>query len=342
MKILLLLDTRNDIRNDIIKELKILGYQVFAIPYNENFKLTFFQKIINLIYRFLFRSDQYLIKKKRDFVNYINKKEKQDLIKHSQYDFTLIFRADLIPEDKLKLYRSLSKKMIAYQWDGIERYPNFKSQIAFFDQIFCFDPSDEKLPTIKFLPNFYLKNIQTLSENKIAYDIIYIGYYYEDRYQLLEKIAKQYPNLKTKFILKTFTEEQDEIVNRANFLTHISKIYSYQEMIEEQSKSKIIFDIKHEAHDGLSFRFFEAMALKRKIITTNVSVKNYDFYSPNNILILEDDNFNEIATFINLPYQEISPDILAKYSFENWLNILINSDKQIDIANPLNIDYQYN
>ncbi|WP_228731997.1 MULTISPECIES: hypothetical protein [Pseudomonas] len=39
---------------------------------------------------------------------------------------------------------------------------------------------------------------------------------------------------------------------------------------------------------GLSFRFFEAMTSRKKVITTNKSVVDYDFYNPANILVIDE------------------------------------------------------
>ncbi|KES13538.1 hypothetical protein SASC598P14_010430, partial [Snodgrassella alvi SCGC AB-598-P14] len=80
-------------------------------------------------------------------------------------------------------------------------------------------------------------------------------------------------------------------------------------------------------HNGLGFRHFEALYYKKKIITTNKHIQYYDFYHPNNIFIWDDKNLGEINNFLMKPYSPINPDIVAKYSFKNWIeNILgINS-----------------
>ena len=47
----------------------------------------------------------------------------------------------------------------------------------------------------------------------------------------------------------------------------------------------------------------------RKILTNNPSVKRYDFYNENNIYIFHEDNINEIAKFLNKPYQKLIPNL---------------------------------
>jgi len=46
-------------------------------------------------------------------------------------------------------------------------------------------------------------------------------------------------------------------------------------------------DLVQGNQTGLSFRVFEAMALQKKLITDNKAIRNYPFYNPNNILILD-------------------------------------------------------
>lgn len=84
-------------------------------------------------------------------------------------------------------------------------------------------------------------------------------------------------------------------------------------------QSKILVDIKRPSHDGLSFRFFEAIGYDKKIITNNQSVKHYDFYNPNNILITDFENLDGLTEFINTPFIPYSTEYKEKYLFKNWV-----------------------
>jgi hypothetical protein len=56
-----------------------------------------------------------------------------------------------------------------------------------------------------------------------------------------------------------------------------------------------------------------------KVITTNSSVVNYDFYHPNNIFVFND-NYLDLKEFIELPYKILPVEITNKYKFINWFN----------------------
>ncbi|MDO4763924.1 MAG: hypothetical protein Q4A00_06030 [Flavobacteriaceae bacterium] len=95
------------------------------------------------------------------------------------------------------------------------------------------------------------------------------------------------------------------------------------ENIKMTLSSKVIIDIKLPYHSGLSFRFFESLGYNKKLITNNTSVKEYDFYHPNNIFITDYENFEGLEEFLNQPYVNICEEIKTKYKFENWIkNIL--------------------
>ena len=77
-------------------------------------------------------------------------------------------------------------------------------------------------------------------------------------------------------------------------------------------------------HNGLSFRIFEAIKYEKKLITNNKTVKQYDFYHPNNIFVFEEDNFQGLENFLKVAYTPLSEEIKQKYSFTNWLRYVLD------------------
>lgn len=85
-----------------------------------------------------------------------------------------------------------------------------------------------------------------------------------------------------------------------------------------------MIDIAHPNQKGLSMRPFEALGLKRKLITNNTDIKNYDFYNENNIFVVNDFNNIEIPdSFLNNPYEELPDKIYEKYYIKNWLKTIL-------------------
>ena len=66
-------------------------------------------------------------------------------------------------------------------------------------------------------------------------------------------------------------------------------------------------------------RSIEILGLKRKFITTNEDIVNYDFYNPRNILVIKRDDPQLDMDFFYTPYEELSEEVYKKYSLENWI-----------------------
>jgi hypothetical protein len=65
------------------------------------------------------------------------------------------------------------------------------------------------------------------------------------------------------------------------------------------------------------------MGLKRKLITTNTDIINYDFYHKENIFIMDRKEMDIDLGFIEGNYHEINKEIYEKYSISGWTkNIL--------------------
>ena len=74
-----------------------------------------------------------------------------------------------------------------------------------------------------------------------------------------------------------------------------------------------------DKHRGLTFRVFEALGYHKKIITNNSEIATYDFYNPQNILIIDGQNISIPNDFLNSPYAPIPELILKKYRLSNWV-----------------------
>ena len=72
-------------------------------------------------------------------------------------DYTLLIRPDIYPIDVIEKLKEKSHKIVAYQWDGLHRFPAVYSCIHLFDRFFIFDKEDLKTKKYDVLPltNFY-------------------------------------------------------------------------------------------------------------------------------------------------------------------------------------------
>lgn len=172
------------------------------------------------------------------------------------------------------------------------------------DEFWTFDSADAKKYKMNINSQFYTKQIK-LNDKKREFDVIFLG---RDKGRK-EKILK---------IEKKLNE--NGINTNITIIPEKSKKYiKYSMYLKNIEKSKVILDFVIEGQKGLTLRCMESLFFKRKLITNNKEIKKYNFYNPNNIFILEEDNFKNINEFINTEYEEIDSEIIEYYDIENWL-----------------------
>ena len=301
------------------------GYDL-EILFKEQFKqfrLTFLQKIINIICRVFFKVNNYPIKAdEENFKNFCKKSLKN--LPQKKFDYCLIIRGDLIPEFVIKHARSISNKMVDFQLDGLSVSSKILDYQKYFDRIFVFDPEDvKKYPeaALHFLPNCYFGEPDFSIPSEI--DLLYIGQYLDERnvqlknlHQYLEEHQLSDTSHTSLYRGRCFEPLHPKV------LQHKTST-SYEGNLDFVKKSKIIIDFKRKEHNGLSLRFFEAMQYGKKIITDNVSVKNYEFYHPNNIFVTDFVHLDGILEFIQKPYHPLPETLIEQYGFKNWIKVIL-------------------
>ena len=97
----------------------------------------------------------------------------------------------------------------------------------------------------------------------------------------------------------------------------------YDVMINYLGKAKCCVELCRPHQKSLSTRSFEALGTRTKVITTNQSIKNYDFYNPQNILVVDENNPIIPADWINEPYTNIKDEILNRYTLQYFVRTLL-------------------
>lgn len=97
---------------------------------------------------------------------------------------------------------------------------------------------------------------------------------------------------------------------------------SYGEYLNLLRNCGVLLDINQEGQSGLTMRVLESIYLSRKLITNNRHISDYDFYDPDNILVLPEDELpdaGQVRDFLQKPFRPYSDTILRSYSFEHWI-----------------------
>lgn len=250
----------------------------------------------------------------------------------TSFDFILICRGEAFtPLTIHHLKNSFpTAKIILYFWD-ILRCADVRFNIPSADRAMSFDPQDvEENEGLEYRPTFFINdylNVCPIEDAK--YDVSFIGSMRPNRYKIIKQIDNYFKANNISFYKYLYVP---------SFLVYLKDLitcFPYISIKEVQftpllvdgtidvlGKSKAIFDINNPVQKSLSTRAYEAMAAKRKYITTNPEVKNYEFYNPNNIAVIDINSPYIDKDFFDKPFEEVPEEVLYKYSVHGLVDEL--------------------
>lgn len=255
-----------------------------------------------------------------------------------QYDYVLLVAGMTFAffPNMVREIRECQKKarFVMYQWDSEENLPYSTHIHKYFDDIYTFDRIDsENDSKYKFLPLFYTRLYEKASESneKAEYDCSYVGTAHPQKYKdindiseaVKEKLPRQfiyhYMPSRLKYVFHKLTAPEYKGASISEF--EYEKLTG-NEILRIFEQSDCILDSPQKGQTGLTIRTIECLGAKKKLITTNADIVNYDFYNKNNILVF-DGEINEKSSFFTTDYEELPDEIYRKYSLRSWLGTML-------------------
>lgn len=238
-------------------------------------------------------------------------------------DYVLIIRPDMLDLKTLDQLKKIGKKVVAYQWDGLERFPDVFSYIGLFENFLVFDRQDfnrykAKYANLRKSENFYFdfdRGGPNIHDSKMVY---YVGSYIADRSHDLIFLMQELEKYDLDFDVNLRHSSSKLPFEKKNIKFFKHNI-DFEANIGRLKKARFLLDFKVAEHNGLSLRFFEALKYEKKMITTNKSVMDYNFYDSQNVFILNHDDLNTLPQFIESPYRPVPLETVEQYSFSHWL-----------------------
>ena len=295
----------------IIKELERQGITASHINLN-HFKYkhpSLLHRINNAIGKILFKRNVKKLKRQEYVLEELDKLGHQDIV--------LVIRPDLLDRNTHEQIRTKTKKYIAYLYDSTKRFPVDYLLEGLFDRIFSFDEIDVAKYRFEHISNYIYMPQRAIQPENSYKQKVFIVISGDERLNTLNTVSKELDkiNISYKFIVRASREPQ----GLNSKIEYSKKEIWYNELMNHLNESEIFLDLIRHGHNGLSFRVFEAMAHQKKLITTNVSIKNYDFYNPNNILVIDEANPLIEPVFFEKPYEPVPENIYNKYTIEKWV-----------------------
>lgn len=251
--------------------------------------------------------------------------------KGTKYDIVFIMKCDTPTKRVLQEIRSYfpNAELRLHMWDSLVNIPNINEKLKLFDRITSFDRKDcEKHPEFGFRPLFYIDSFTEESKEPIAYDVSFCGTIHSDRYIVLENIRKQCEDRGMKFygyyymqskLAYYYLKLRDKRFKNVPMNALKFQTIGSEEVNRIFNASKAIVDIQHPSQAGLTMRTIETLGAKKKLITTNPDIKNYDFYNENNVCVIDRENPVVSEEFLRAEYKEVDENVYKYYSLGRWV-----------------------
>lgn len=261
------------------------------------------------------------------------------IIQNKVFDYLLVINNSLLDYNLLEILLNNNKSIqkIIYLWDSYKNlnWDDFENYLSYFDFRFSFDFRDcmrfSNL-NLKHRPNFYHPAIDNINTNKEPiYDISSVMSAQPERIRIINELEIRYPDLIKAFHihLLRFKSIPAYLINHKVIVKpkyiKLNQI-NISNSIKLFNNSKSILDIPSNNQFGLPFRTLDAIGLRKKLITTNKDVVNYDFYDPDNVLTIQSGEVDKVKDFLSVPYKPLNESVRKKYSLKFWIKTVLNNE----------------
>lgn len=252
-----------------------------------------------------------------------------------KYDYLFVIKGEVFSAEIVNRLKAAfpEGRTVLYLWDSIKNYELIQRSLCLFDDAFTFDREDaNNFSQLSFRPLFYVDQYAADSEKSAdaLYDLLFIGTAHSDRWPFIKAIKKQADALGLSTFLYIYFQSSfvftfRKIFDRKNVGTlRINDVrfnaIARDSVIDKVKRSKVIIDIQHPKQTGLTMRSLEVFGAGRKLITTNTAIVEYDFYNPQNVMVVDRENPIMAKEFFET--YSVKPDkhIQWKYSLTGWIS----------------------
>jgi hypothetical protein len=255
--------------------------------------------------------------------------QQMEELSRSDYSTILVIQGEGVTTKTLLGLRNAypRSRLVFYTWDSIENKPFTKRNLSLYDRCSTFDPVDSKKYGMYFRPLFYTNGFDQTANTAYNYDLSFIGTMHSDRYSIVHALLEQLPP-DTRTFVYLYLQATWMYDLRRIFTNTLNGAKREDFRFEPLSKdvvhatffaSRAVLDIEHVKQRGATMRTMEALGSKRKIVTTNATLRDYDFYSEMNIHIIDRKVPRLEHDFLLSPYQAVPEEIRQKYSIHQWI-----------------------
>lgn len=256
-----------------------------------------------------------------------------------KYSFFLVIRGNILNDKFIQSVKSNmllpDARSVYYTWDSFT-YLIHQGQLGNnFDYKYSFDTNDIKeRDDWQLLPLFFTSSFdggRIEADVDVKYDVACVAGFNEQRYLALKSVVAANPELK--FYIRLYLDKKlydykiktSELFRQLDLEWVSFELISPREVADIYLSSKAILDYTDHFQCGLSMRTIEAIGLRKKLITNNPHVKDYDFWESGNVFYMNEREGEYLIPYdwLEIEYTVIE-EIRSNYSLSHWLDVLMD------------------
>jgi hypothetical protein len=248
------------------------------------------------------------------------------------YDFVLFIKAEAVSAASLTRLRRYHPRarFILYLWDSLRNSANARRIRSQFDRILSFDPVDCRDDArLVHRPLFYTEDFAGRGvHGQCDVDVLFVGTVHSDRFRFVQAVQRLCVEAGLRISVTFYFPSRVLFLARKTFDSSFRGVemgdfafapLSRADVVDRMSRSRCVLDVQHPGQRGLTMRTIEALGARKKLITTNSSIRDSDLYHPDNVLVVDRADPALDRSFFARPYHPYRDEVYAKYSLQGWL-----------------------
>lgn len=243
---------------------------------------------------------------------------------NKEYKLFFIFEPLIIPEyiDWLHSLYPHSKFVMLYLNNCKKSNSPDKFRRSFL-KLWSGDVNDSHIYNLNLCPDagFYVRSWR-VCKMEPEFDIFFVGCDKGNK-RLVELInwENRFNALGLRSYLHLVPEHRYGLYNNKRY----KRSLPYSEVLKFLGKTKAILYLGYGSQECVTIRVQESLVHEIKLITDCAWLKNYDFYHPDNIFILGEDEIESLPDFLNKPYIKVESSIEKNIYFTDLVEQIVLS-----------------
>lgn len=263
--------------------------------------------------------------------------------REKKYDYIFVVKGEAINREILQLLRNAypNAKFVLYLWDSVQNIPDCANRMKCYDRVLTFDPVDAHEYGLIFRSLFFGSDFPMGDpEGEYEYDLCFIGTAHSIRPRVIKQMEACCAKADLRFYYYLYSPHI--LVYLFNRLTNPNyrwirrsdihfKPLTRSQMQHIYKQSRCVLDVEHPKQNGITTRPLEMLQMRKKIITTNRQISQFDFYKPENFYWIDQDEPGIDRNFVYTEYVPVEKEILHRYSVEGFLEEVFAEEQPSDL-----------